>query len=66
MADLNSLPSPTDSPEPAVYGTLISAMLALAVSLGLHLSTDQVIALSTILTILTGLLIRHHVSPAKT
>lgn len=63
MADLNSLPSPTDSPEPAIYGTLLSAILSLAVSLGLHLSADQVVALSTIVTLLSGLVIRHHVRP---
>lgn len=64
MADLNSIPSPDGVPQPAVYGTLIAAIVALVPSLAAHLSGPQVAALSTIVTILAGFVIRHHVSPA--
>lgn len=60
---LNKIPSLTGSPEPAVYGTLIAAIVALVPALSLHLSSSQVTALSTIVTILFGFLIRQHVSP---
>ncbi len=63
MADLNSIPTPTSSPEPAVIGTFLAACISLLSSLVLHLEADQVIALSTVVTLLAGFVIRRHVKP---
>lgn len=48
--------------EPAVIVSLVSALIALAVSFGLDLSGDQTSAIMAVVTILAGLLIRTQVT----
>jgi hypothetical protein len=49
--------------EPAVVVSLVSAIIALAVSFGLHWSNEQIGAVMAVVTILAGVLIRSQVSP---
>jgi|TARA_Y100000034_G_scaffold129502_1_gene186101 hypothetical protein len=51
--------------EPALVSGLVSAALALAISFGAGLSTDQVGAIMAIATAILALLVRSQVSPVK-
>lgn len=51
--------------EPAVVVSLVSAIIALAVSFGLNISAEQTGAIMAVVTILAGLLIRSQVKPAN-
>lgn len=50
--------------EPAVIVSLISAIVALAVSFGANLSGDQVGAIMAVVVIVAGLVTRTQVTPA--
>jgi len=50
--------------EPAVIVALVSAVIALAVSFGLDLSTEQVGAIMAVVTIVAGLVTRSKVTPS--
>jgi hypothetical protein len=51
------------SQEPAVYGGLVAAVIAAAVTFGLHLSTEQIGAIMAVVTIALGFLVRANVTP---
>ena len=51
------------SQEPAVYGGLVAALIAAAVTFGLHLSTEQIGAIMAVVTIALGFLVRANVTP---
>jgi urea transporter len=61
----------TDNPgnlwnrEPAAVLALVGAVIALGVSFGLNLSTDQVGAIMALTAIVLGLITRTQVSPAN-
>lgn len=50
--------------EPAAITSIVAAIIALAVSFGLSLSSDQVGAITAIATLLAGFITRASVTPA--
>lgn len=49
--------------EPAIIVSLVSAVLSLAVSFGLHLTVEQTGAIVAVVQIVAGLVIRSRVTP---
>jgi hypothetical protein len=61
---LSKIPSPTGRPEPTIYGEILATILALAVTYGANLSTDQIGLIVVLVNLVFGVLIRQHVQPA--
>ncbi len=51
--------------EPALVTALVSALIALGVSFGLNLSTDQVGTIMAVVAALLGFFVRSQVTPTK-
>ena len=52
------------SKEPAIWISIIGAILGLAVSFGLQITPEQKAAVDALLTVLVGIFIRSQVTPA--
>lgn len=55
----------TWSREPALYVTLVDAVLVLAIAFGMPITEDQKAALMAVIVAASGLVIRSQVSPVR-